>query len=100
MLCSYQNKFDLIYFLEVLKQRTSLTLGFVDVMAVGWLGRRTIIMGFSVEDRLLIKNLFECKGYGANKNWLKSFWSRLESKISEQTAETVSGVWYHRQATL
>ena len=24
-------------------------------------------MVFSVEDRLLIKNLFECKGYGANK---------------------------------
>ena len=29
-------------------------------------------MIFSIEDRLLIKNLFECKGYGA-KNLVKEF---------------------------
>ena len=57
----------LTYFLEVLKQKTSLTLGFVDVIAVGQLGRHSNIMAFSVEDRLLIKNVQECKGYGANK---------------------------------
>ena len=70
MVCSYQNDFTYLFFRSI-KAGTSLTLGFVDVMAVGQLGRHTNMV-FSVEDRLLIKNLFECKGYGA-KNLIKEF---------------------------